>query len=35
MDLERGGVYVEKLGRQQEYLPYITLKSNAALSLKH
>ena len=30
IDLERGIVYVEELGRQQEYIPYITLKSNTA-----
>ena len=33
MDLERGIVYVEELGRQQVYVPYITLKSNTAYSI--
>lgn len=33
MDLQRGIVLVEELGRQQEYIPYITLKSNAAYSI--
>ena len=33
MDLQRGIVLVEELGRQQEYIPYITLKSNVAYSI--
>ena len=33
IDLERGILLVEELGRQQEYIPYITLKSNAAYSI--
>jgi hypothetical protein len=33
MDLQRGIVLVEDLGRQQEYVPYITLKSNTAYSI--
>lgn len=33
MDLQRGIVLVEELGRQQEYIPYITLKSNTAYSI--
>ena len=33
MDLEREIIYVEDLGRQQEYVPYITLKSNMAYSI--
>ena len=33
IDLEREIVFVEELGRQQEYIPYITLKSNAAYSI--
>lgn len=33
MNLERGIMLVEELGRQQEYVPYITLKSNAAYSI--
>ena len=33
IDLQRGIVLVEELGRQQEYIPYITLKSNAAYSI--
>ena len=33
MDLQRGIVFVEELGRQQEYIPYITLKSNVAYSI--
>ncbi len=33
MDLERGILFVEELGRQQEYVPYITLKSNTAYSI--
>ena len=33
IDLERGIMLVEELGRQQEYMPYITLKSNAAYSI--
>lgn len=32
IDLERGILLTEELGRQQEYIPYITLKSNAAYS---
>lgn len=31
--LQRGIMLVEELGRQQEYIPYITLKSNAAYSI--
>lgn len=33
IDLQRGIMLVEELGRQQEYIPYITLKSNAAYSI--
>jgi len=33
IDLERGILLVEELGRQQEYVPYITLKSNTAYSI--
>lgn len=33
IDLERGIVLVEELERQQIYIPYITLKSNAAYSI--
>jgi len=33
LDLERGILLVEELGRQQEYVPYITLKSNTAYSI--
>ena len=33
IDLERGIVYVDELDRQQEYVPYITLKSNVAYSI--
>ena len=33
IDLERGILLVEELGRQQEYVPYITLKSTAAYSI--
>ena len=33
IDLERGILRVEELGRQQEYVPYITLKSNTAYSI--
>lgn len=33
IDLERGILLVEELGRQQEYIPYITLKSNTAYSI--
>ena len=33
IDLEREIVLVEELGRQQEYIPYITLKSNTAYSI--
>ncbi len=33
IDLGRGILLVEKLGRQQEYVPYITLKSNTAYSI--
>lgn len=33
IDLQRGIVLVEELGRQQGYIPYITLKSNAAYSI--
>lgn len=33
IDLEREILLVEELGRQQEYVPYITLKSNAAYSI--
>ncbi len=33
MDLQHGIVLVEELGRQQEYIPYITLKSNTAYSI--
>lgn len=33
IDLERGILLTEELGRQQEYIPYITLKSNAAYSI--
>ncbi len=33
IDLQRGIILVEELGRQQEYIPYITLKSNAAYSI--
>ncbi len=33
IDLEREIVYVEELRHQQEYIPYITLKSNAAYSI--
>ena len=33
MNLERGIVCSEELGRQQEYIPYITLKSNTAYSI--
>ncbi len=33
IDLERGIVLVEELGRQQEYIPYITLKSHTAYSI--
>ncbi len=33
IDLERGILLVEEFGRQQEYIPYITLKSNAAYSI--
>ena len=33
IDLEREIVYVEELGRQQQYIPYITLKSNTAYSI--
>lgn len=31
--LRCGNITVEKLGRQQEYIPYITLKSNTAYSI--
>lgn len=31
--LKRGNLFVENLGRQQEYVPYITLKSNIAYSI--
>lgn len=33
IDLDRGILLVEELGRQQEYIPYITLKSNTAYSI--
>lgn len=33
IDLERGILLVEELERQQEYVPYITLKSNVAYSI--
>lgn len=33
IDLKRGSLFVEELGRQQEYVPYITLKSNTAYSI--
>ena len=33
IDLERGILLVEELGRQQDYVPYITLKSNVAYSI--
>ena len=33
IDLQRGIVLVEELGRQQEYKSYITLKSNTAYSI--
>ena len=33
VDLQRGIMLVEELGRWQEYIPYITLKSNAAYSI--
>jgi len=33
IDLERGILLVEELRRQQEYVPYITLKSNTAYSI--
>ena len=33
IDLERGILLVEELDRQQEYVPYITLKSNMAYSI--
>ena len=33
IDLQRGILLVEELGRQQEYVPYITLKSTAAYSI--
>lgn len=33
IDLGRGIVYVDELDRQQEYVPYITLKSNVAYSI--
>lgn len=33
IDFERGIKLVEELGRQQEYIPYITLKSNVAYSV--
>ena len=32
-DLNSGNLPLEELGRQQEYIPYITLKSNAAYSI--
>lgn len=33
IDLERGIIYADELGRPQEYIPYITLKSNTAYSI--
>lgn len=33
MDLEREVITIDELGRQQEYTPYITLKSNVAYSI--
>lgn len=33
IDLQRGILLVEELGGQQEYIPYITLKSNTAYSI--
>ena len=33
MELERGTLLVEDLGRQQQYVPYITLKSNRAYQI--
>ncbi len=33
IDLERGILLTEELGRQREYTPYITLKSNTAYSI--
>lgn len=33
MDLDRGAIPLSELGRQQEYVPYITLKSNVAYSI--
>ncbi len=33
IDLERGILLLHELGRQQEYVPYITLKSNTAYSI--
>ncbi|MGN0142846.1 MAG: hypothetical protein ACI4AD_11505 [Roseburia sp.] len=33
IDLQRGILLVEELKRQQEYVPYITLKSNVAYSI--
>ena len=33
IDLQRGILLVEELGRQQEYIPYITLKANTAYSI--
>lgn len=33
MELQRGTMLAEELGRQQEYIPYITLKSNSAYSI--
>ncbi len=32
-DLDRGIIQVDELGRQQKYIPYITLKSNVAYSI--
>lgn len=33
MDLDRGVLHISELGRQQEYVPYITLKSNVAYKI--
>jgi len=33
MDLDRGVLLISELGRQQQYIPYITLKSNVAYSI--
>lgn len=33
IDLERGVLLVEELGRRQDYVPYITFKSNVAYSI--